>query len=203
LNSFDSAVKKNSAVKKKSIFCLTIPTFKNMKNLLILFSLVCFSTSIFAQQSLHKFYNKYKNEEDVTSVKVQGWMIKSILAFTEDFEGEELAKKVTKLSVLVIENRNPVSAKDLTNLIAEVKADDFEDLMTIREGTTNVRFMIKENGKKIKNLLVLISDVDEFVMISLECNLLWDDLQNIDFKNIEGGEYIEKLPVKFENVPRA
>jgi hypothetical protein len=174
-----------------------------MKNLLILLSLVCFSTSLFSQQSLNKFYNKYKNEADVTSVKVQGWMIKSVLAFTEDFEGEELAKKVTKLSVLVIENRNPVSSKDLNRLVAEVKADEFEDLMTIREGTTNVRFMIKENGKKIKNLLVLISDADEFVLISLECNLRWDDLQKIDFNKIEGGEYLEKLPVKFEDVPRA
>lgn len=174
-----------------------------MKNLFLLLILICFSSSLFSQQCLHKFHNKYKNEEDVTSVKVQGWMIKSVLAFTDDFEGEELAKKVTKLSVLVIENRNPVSAKDLNKLVAEVKTEDFEDLMTIREGTTNVRFMIKDNEKKIKNLLVIISDAEEFVLISLECNLRWDDLKNIDFKNIEGGEYFKKLPVKVEDVPRA
>jgi hypothetical protein len=174
-----------------------------MKNLLILLSLVCFSNSLFAQQSVRKFYNKYKHGQEVTSVKVQGWLIKSVLAFAEDFEGEELAKKITKLSVLVIENGNTVSKEDFNELVSDAKAEAFEDLMTIRESTTNVRFMIKENGTKIKNLLVLISAADEFVLISLECNLLWDDLQKIDFKDIKGGEYLEDLPVKFKDIPRA
>jgi hypothetical protein len=174
-----------------------------MKNLLILLSLVCFSNSLFAQQSVRKFYNKYKHGQEVTSVKVQGWLIKSVLAFAEDFEGEELAKKITKLSVLVIENGNTVSKKDFNELVSDAKAEAFEDLMTIRESTTNVRFMIKENGTKIKNLLVLISAADEFVLISLECNLRWDDLQKIDFRDIKGGEYLEDLPVKFKDIPRA
>jgi hypothetical protein len=40
-------------------------------------------------------------------------------------------------------------------------------------------------------------------LISLECNLRWDDLQKIDFKDIKGGEYLEDLPVKFKDIPRA
>ncbi|MFT5832726.1 MAG: hypothetical protein ACI97N_000339 [Cognaticolwellia sp.] len=174
-----------------------------MKNLFVILGLICFTITLSAQPSVKKFYNKYKHGEEVTSVKVQGWMIKSVLAFTEDFEGEELAKKVTKLRVLVIENGNPVSKKDFIELIADAKSDKFEDLMTIREGSTNIRFMIKENSEKIKNLLVLVYEADEFILISLECNLFWDDLQKIDFREINGGEYIEKLPVKFEKVPRA
>jgi Holliday junction resolvase len=106
-----------------------------MKNLLILLSLVCFSNSLFAQQSVRKFYNKYKHGQEVTSVKVQGWLIKSVLAFAEDFEGEELAKKITKLSVLVIENGNTVSKEDFNELVSDAKAEAFEDLMTIREST--------------------------------------------------------------------
>lgn len=174
-----------------------------MKQLLLIFSLLVFSSSIFAQQSVKRFYNKYKHQEDVTSVKVQGWMIKTVLAFVEDFEGEDIVKKVTKLRVLTMENGNSVSDDDFNELVKDAKSEAFEDLMTIREGTTNIRFMIKENEKKIKNLLVLVSESDEFILISLECNLKWKDLKNIDFDKIDGGEVFEKLPTKKTDVPRA
>lgn len=174
-----------------------------MKHILLICGLIAFSSSIFAQNSVKKFYNKYKHKENVTSVKVQGWMIKSVLAFVEDFEGEDIVKKVTKLRVLTMENGNLVSAKDFNELVKDAKAESFEDLMVIRDGTTNVRFMIKENEKKIKNLLVLVSESDEFVLISLECNLKWKDLKNIDFDKVDGGEVFEKLPAKKTDVPRA
>lgn len=174
-----------------------------MKQLFVICSLLVFSSSIFAQQSVKKFYNKYKHYDEVTSVKVQGWMIKSVLAFVEDFEGDDIVKKVTKLRVLTMENENLVSSKDFNELVKDAKAEDFEDLMTIRDGTTNVRFMIKETDKKIKNLLVLVSESDEFVLISLECNLKWKDLKNIDFDKVDGGEVFEKLPTKKKDVPRA
>lgn len=174
-----------------------------MKKILLICSLLVFCSSIFAQQSVKKFYNKYKHEEDVTSVKVQGWMIKTVLAFVEDFEGEDIVKKVTKLRVLTMENENLVSTKDFNELVKDAKSESFEDLMTIRDGTMNVRFMIKENEKKIKNLLVLVSESDEFILISLECNLRWKDLKNIDFNKIDGGEVFDRLPSKKEDVPRA
>ncbi len=174
-----------------------------MRQLLLICSLVTLSSSAFAQQSVKKFYNKYKHKEDVTSIKVQGWMIKSVLAFVEDFEGDDIVKKVTKLRVLTIENGNPVSAKDLHELVKDAKTESYEDLMTIRDGSTSVRFMIKENEEKIKNLLVFVSESDEFVLISLECNLKWNDLKNIDFDKVNGGEVFNKLPAKKENVPRA
>lgn len=174
-----------------------------MKNILIILIFTFFSTGIFGQESVKNFYNKYQNLDNVTSVKVQGWMIKTVLSVTDDFEGDDLVKKVTKLRVLVIEDGSLVSKKAFNTLVLEAKAEAFEDLMTIREGTTNVRFMIKENDKKIKNLLVLISDDEEFVLISLECNLKWDDLKNIDFKKVEGGKYFDKLQLKKGTEPRA
>ncbi len=174
-----------------------------MKNILIILIFTFFSTIIFGQESVKNFYNKYQNLDNVTSVKVQGWMIKTVLSVTDDFNGDDLIKKVTKLRVLVIEDGTLVSKKDFNTLVLEAKTEAFEDLMTIREGMTNVRFMIKENDKKIQNLLVLISDNEEFVLISLECNLKWDDLKNIDFKNIEGGKYFEKLQLKKGTEPRA
>jgi hypothetical protein len=174
-----------------------------MKNLLLLLCLTTFSFSLSAQKSVKRFYNKYKHAENVTNVKVQGWMIKTVLTFVEDFEGQDIVKKVTKLRVLSMENGNVVSEKDLNKLIQGVKSENFEDLMTIREGSTNVRFLIRDNDRKIKDLLVIVCEENEFVLISIECNLKWKDLKNIDFDKVNGGEFFQKLPPKLPNVPRA
>lgn len=174
-----------------------------MKKIILIIGLAAFSSTLFAQKSVKRFYNKYKNTENVTNVKVQGWMIKSVLTFVEDFEGDDIVKKVTKLRVLTMENGNLVSKKDLRNLIQGVKSESFEDLMTVRDGTTNVRFMIRDSDEKIKDLLVIVSESDEFILISIECDLKWKDLKNIDFDKINGGEYFEILPPTLPNVPRA
>ena len=138
-----------------------------MKKIILVIGLAAFSSTLFAQKSVKRFYNKYKHSENVTNVKVQGWMIKSVLTFVEDFEGEDIVKKVTKLRVLTMENGNLVSKKDLRNLIKGVKAENFEDLMTVRDGTTNIRFMIRDSNDKIKDLLVIVSESDEFILISI------------------------------------
>jgi hypothetical protein len=127
----------------------------------------------------------------------------TVLTFVEDFEGDDIVKKVTKLRVLSMEDKNIVSQKDLQKLISGVKSENFEDLMTVREGTTNVRFMVRDSDKKIKDLLVIVSEANEFILISIECDLKWKDLKNIDFQKIKGGEYFNKLPPKLPNVPRA
>ena len=174
-----------------------------MKHLLLICSLFALNSSIFGQQSVKKFYNKYKNEENVTSVKLQGWMIKSVLSFTDSFEGEDIIRKVNKITVLTIEDGEVVTDNDIKRLVTDAKSETYEDLMIVREGTTRVRFMIKENEEKIKNLLVLIKDTEEFILINLDCNLKWEDLKNIDFSNIDGGHVFDKIPSKKEEVPRA
>lgn len=175
-----------------------------MKHLLLICSLLlAFNSSIIGQQSVKKFYNKYKHGENVTSVKLQGWMIKSVLSFTESFEGEDIIRKVSKLTVLTIEDGQTVSDTDIKRLVTNAKSETYEDLMIIREGTTRVRFMIKENEQKIKNLLVIIKDTEEFILIDLDCNLKWEDLKNIDFSNIDGGDVFDKIPSKKEEIPRA
>ncbi len=174
-----------------------------MKKIFLIISLAIFSSTLFAQKSVKRFYNKYKHSENVTNVKVQGWMIKSVLKFVEEFEGEDIVKKVKKLRVLSMENGNSVSKKDLNKLIKGVKEENFEDLMTVREGSTNIRFLVRDSDENIKNLLVIVSEAEEFILISIECDLKWKDLKNIDFNKIKGGEYFKVLPPALPNVPRA
>jgi hypothetical protein len=52
-------------------------------------------------------------------------------------------------------------------------------------------------------LLVIVKDTEAFTLINLDCNLKWEDLKNIDFSKIDGGEVFDKIPTKKNEIPRA
>ncbi len=166
----------------------------------------------YSQKSIKSFYNKYKKFENVTSVKLQGWVIKLAAKFADDPDAKKVAKHISKLRVLTMEDGNLVTKEDYKSLIRSIRKDQFEDLIMVREGTTKINLYIKEKKDKITNALLIVNDVDEFVMISLEGKLRFKDLQELDI-TVEGGDYFNKIPKNkkkskqkkkdIDNVPRA
>ncbi len=166
-----------------------------MKNFLIIALALLFVGPAFGQtRSINKFYNKYKHEENATNVKVRGWLIKLASKAVDDEQAVDLMKKVSQLRVLVIEGENGVRPKDFDKLVKDVQQKDaFEDILRIREGTDNIRAMVKSDGDKISNVLLFVDGETEFVMLSLEGLLDFSDLNDLKF-DVDGGEHFEKLP---------
>lgn len=182
-----------------------------MKNILIVVAVLLLPLSGYSQKGVKSFYNKYKKYENVTSVKLQGWVIKLAAKFADDPDAKKAARHISKLRVLTMENGNLVTKEDYKSLIRSIRKDQFEDLIMVREGTTKINLYIKEKKDKITNALLIVNDVDEFVMISLEGKLRLKDLEELDI-TVEGGDYFNKLPKNkkatqkkkdTDNVPRA
>ncbi len=172
-----------------------------MKNILIIALAFLFTVPAFGQtRAINKFYNKYKHQENVTNVKVRGWLIKLASNAVDDEKAEQLMKKVTQLRVLVVEGTDGVRPKDFDKLVKDVEKDAFEDILRIREGKDNIRAMVKTNGdNKISNVLLFVDGEEEFVLLSLEGLLDFSDLNDLQF-DVQGGEHFEKIP---ETKPQA
>jgi hypothetical protein len=112
-----------------------------------------------------------------------------------DEEGTEILEKITQLRIMIAEEKDIVSKSDVRQLMKDVRKNKFEDLITVREEDTRVNFMIREEGKTVTNVLVIISSDDEFILLSLEGALNWDDLQELNF-DVEGGDIFKKIPKK-------
>ncbi|MCB0654311.1 MAG: DUF4252 domain-containing protein [Saprospiraceae bacterium] len=171
-----------------------------MKNILIIALAFLFIVPAFGQtKSINKFYNKYKHQENVTDVKVRGWLIKLASSQVDDEQAENILKKVSQLRVLVVDGFEGVKSNDYNKLIKDVEKDSFEEILRIREGTDNIRAMVKSDGDKISNVLLFVDGEDQFVMLSLEGNLNFSDLNDLHF-DVEGGDAFEKIP---EEKPKA
>lgn len=174
-----------------------------MKNIIV-FIVLCLSPLFLKAQNgnVKAFYDKYMGYENVTNVSLQGWVLKMAADFADEETGEQLLKKITKLRVMVMDDQNLVSKNDYQNLVKGIKKDRFEKLMEIKDGGERIDFFIQEDGDEISNLLMLINGADEFILVSLEGNLKFSDLKELNFE-IDGGNHFKKIPKKKKDVPRA
>ncbi|MFK8104949.1 MAG: DUF4252 domain-containing protein [Saprospiraceae bacterium] len=173
-----------------------------MKQLMILVLLSIPMLSVGQNKAINNFYQKYKTYKNVTNVSLGGWVLKLATKYADDDEAKEALRHVSRLKVLFMENGNIVEKTDVKQLLRQVRNDDFEELMTIQDGKSKVNIFIKENKKAITNLLIVVNGEDDFVLLSLKGELDFEDLSKLNI-DVEGGEYLKKVPKKKKLIPQA
>ena len=166
-----------------------------MKNILIAIAMLAIPMSGFCQnESIEQFYNKYIENENVTDINLKGWVLSLASLIADEKTGEEVLEKITQLRIMVADEKNIVSKSDLKKLMKDVRKNSFEDLMTVRDGNDRINFMVreKEDGT-ITNVLVIVNGDKEFILLSLEGALDFEDLKKLQF-DVEGGDVFTKLP---------
>ena len=159
-----------------------------MKKLLFFFCLSLL-VPIFTEaqtQSLNKFYRKYKRGKESVKFTLPGVVFKLGAAKGKNHvEGEaqkeavKLAKGIKKMRLLVIEEYNPVTNVDYSDLIQGLQSEGIEEMITVRTDGTRVYLLMREKKEKIKNLLILVSSEDSFVMVSAKTKLKLDQVVEV------------------------
>ncbi len=168
-----------------------------MKKILII-AMICSTGSIAHAQNSEfiNFYNKYSTNTEFTVVSVNERMIALFSNFEMENEEEKaVMEAVSKLKgIKLIANQNTTKGKQLFNEAQKSFATGYDELMTVRDGNSDMRFLIKEKGGIINELVMLVGSDSSFVAASL--------FGNIDLKqmakmakglNISGMENLEKL----------
>lgn len=151
---------------------------------------------------LSEFYDTYKQKEHTTDVKLQGWLLKLAAEQSEEAPAGQLLNKISYLRVLLMEEANLVPEADYRQLLRNLRRNAFEELLFIQEGSEKISLYIREDGKHITDVLVLVNGADSFVLLSLEGMLRFSDLNDLNI-DIEGAEHFERLPDNRKDIPRA
>ncbi|MCR9290171.1 MAG: DUF4252 domain-containing protein [Bacteroidetes bacterium] len=160
------------------------------------------SFSAFSQEGIQNFYKKYMTNEKMTNVNLSGWVLNMAAQYADEGKEKEMLQKITKLRVMIMEDGNLVTKSDYSSLIKDIKKDDFEPFMNIKEGKEKIDLYLRDDGETITNVLVMVNGEDEFVLLSLEGNLKFSDLNDINF-DVEGGDIFKKIPEQRKSIPRA
>ncbi|MBE0673391.1 MAG: DUF4252 domain-containing protein [Bacteroidales bacterium] len=165
-----------------------------MKKLIMIpfFILIFISTTSAQKDPVDDLFDRYAGKEGITTVFISSRMLSLFSGLTqEDKEVSDLMGRLSSIRILTVDDPGLNSKINLyTELGNKLNFKEYEELMVVNEGSDMVRFLIKETGNKISELLMITTG---------ESNSLISVRGDIDLKSISslsqtmGIEELERL----------
>ncbi|MEO7988123.1 MAG: DUF4252 domain-containing protein [Chryseolinea sp.] len=174
-----------------------------MKKIIIVALMMIAVNGVFAQDAISKFFSKYQDDESFTQVTVSSKMFSLFTNMEVDSkEDKEVLDAISKLKGLrILGKENTSDARKLyKEAFALIPIKEFEELMTVRDKDQDFKFLIKESGGKISELLMIMGGADDFMVMSLFGEIDLKQVSHLGKKmNVGGLEKLEKLDEKKKN----
>ena len=174
-----------------------------MKKIIIVALMMIAVNGVFAQDAISKFFSKYQEDESFTQVTVSSKMFSLFTNMEVDSpEDKEVLEAISKLKGLrILGKENTSDARKLyKEAFALIPMKEFEELMTVRDKDQDFKFLIKESGGKISELLMIMGGADDFMVMSLYGEIDLKQVSRLGKKmNVGGLEQLEKLDDKKKN----
>lgn len=168
-----------------------------MKKLMLSAVLVMVGIAAQAQNdAITKFFNKYQDNPEFTQVTVSSKMFGLFTNMdVEKPEDKEILEAISKIKGLrVIAKDQARDSRDLYKEALSIVPKDYEELMFVRDKDEDMKFLIKETGGKISELLMIAAGNDDFKMLSLFGEIDLKKVSRIGSKmSIDGLEHLNKM----------
>lgn len=173
---------------------------ENMKKIIAAVAFMFMLNGAFAQDAISKFFSKYQTDETFSQVTVSSKMFGLFTNMEADTpEDKEVLDAISKLKGLRILAKE--DARNARTLYKEaftlIPVKEFEELMSVRDKDKDMKFLIKESGGKISELLMIMGGNESFMVMSLFGEIDLKQISRIGKKmNVEGLEHLEKMNKK-------
>lgn len=166
-----------------------------MKNIIATLVFLFAMQGAFAQNNaIEKYFQKYEDKESFTSVYVSEYMFSLFADIDmEDAEDKEVMEILQGLKSLQVLTTDENGKKYYEEAIQLINQKEYKMLMKVKDGDTNVRFLIKKEGNVVKELLLLVGG-DEFVLLSIVGNINLKKISKLaKHMDIQGMEHLDKV----------
>ena len=150
-----------------------------IKHLLIV---ICMMGSGFVHAQNNTFSNlfeKYENKDDVTVVSISKAMFNMIPGniSTGNVDIKDILPKIESMLIMTSEKKD-IKEKMYSEFKTITEKDkNYERLIRVKDSKTNITFDVRKNGDMIRELIMLVNDVDNFVAIQILGNFTVEDIQ--------------------------
>jgi hypothetical protein len=170
-----------------------------MKSLILSF-FVIISTSVasFAQEdAIMKYFSKYVDDQRFSAVYISPKMFNMVSKIEIDEMEPEVQEVIRSMKGLRILHTEQNALQYYNEAIKTINTNDYELLLTARDNGENVRFMVKDKGDIVEELLMIVGGEKNFALLSFMGNI---DLKKIGklakALDIDNLQYLDKLDEK-------
>ena len=170
-----------------------------MKKLIVVFVLMAWAGGVSAQDAISKFFSKYQNDESFSQVTVSSKMFSLFTNMEVESPGDkEVVDAISKLKGLrILAKKDERNARGLyAEAFKLIPMKEYEELMSVRDKDKDMKFLIKETGGKISELLMIVGGSEEFMILSLYGEIDLKKISKIgkrmDVKGLENLENLDK-----------
>ncbi len=173
----------------------------------ILIAFCCFVSTSFGQSPVDDLFDKYSEKDGFTTVYITKYMFelfrgdqseKDVKAGNEADEFMDVVSKLDEIKILTCDdakiNKNLNFYK---SVMKELPRNEFKDLMVVSEKNNKVRFVIKEKGRVISELLMVVTSPTNNTIISITGEIDLKSISKISKSmKIKGLENLDKIKDK-------
>ena len=170
-----------------------------MKSIFLSILTVCITavSSIAQEDAITRYFNKYIDDTKFSAVYISPKMFNMVSKIEiEDME-PELQEVIRSMKGLRILHTEQNAMQYYNEALKTINTNEYELLLTARDEGENVRFMVRENGGFVQELLMIVGGEKNFALMSFIGNI---DLKKIGklakALDIDNLEYLNKLDEK-------
>lgn len=146
-----------------------------------------------------RFISQYEGRDDFTTVYITSKMFSLIAQIPEGEDEQDFMNIVRRLNGIRVLSSD--SLQDAAGLyrkaIGTVEKDGYEDLMVVKDGSEETKFLVREKGDVISDLVMISGASHRFTLISLTGNLRLKDISKISkTMDIRGFDKLDKVDDK-------
>lgn len=157
---------------------------------ILLFSIFSFCSFLINAQSTESILESYAKTDEVSKMSLTGDILRM---FAKEYEQREIIDKVDKVEVYLFGENGSLRKEDLAKIKINLKKENYEELVNVRDGEMKVKILVKEKGDVIKRLFMFMDNPgSQTVVAEMKCNLSYDDLRKLqlEFEGAEGLKYL-------------
>lgn len=170
---------------------------RSMKTKILFIWMLALSWSGFSQSPVDKVFDKYSGKDGFTTVYITQYMFEMFKNVnTSDKEFDDLVKNLKSIRILTVEDKKavPVGTNFYKEIMKELPAQDYKELMVVKEKDQELKFLIKENMGKISELLLIIGGKNDNALICIQGSIDMKSLSKLSKNlNINGMKPLEKM----------
>ncbi len=140
-----------------------------MKRIIIILSFAMLPILVGAQDFIDDLFRKYSGNDGFTSIVINKALLDFAFTINNDKDIDKLKGKISDLRILISDEHQQGNSSTFKDEIKNsITKNDYQNLIEILDGKNKVNFYVKKDNDKIVHLIIIASENNEKVLLSLK-----------------------------------